>query len=311
MRRRLYCSLLLIITLTAGPGAWTEDGKDEPEKRYTIAAPDKYKKNIEKTIRWVASQYDEDFRMLRGCRVGGEGLQPGGFSIINENQFGGNALAPYEKELSERILERVGFYLEKLNYKWNGRREVMFGRDIPLPVRNSHGVVEIEGARKSHGGKYWIVTELPKDPLPLSVVERNLSHMVPTLLQQYRNGNMKEAQRLYDLCLKMWTGTGFLDGGAKRKSKYYTRGLCYFLYARRATGFKTDPKILDTIEERLWKNQDDDGSIRTVYSLKGEPRGHTSLEICSLAILIYDARVKGEWYRQEAMKPARPHETPR
>jgi hypothetical protein len=256
--------------------------------------------NLRAVAAEVESTYSSSTHLLGYADVGGCGLQPNAYDLIDENFLGGVALAPYSPSMSQAIVSKDNQLLASVGYQHNDRREVMFGNSIPFPP-DVGDLATVSGNPPAcpTDTSFWIVTELPSTPV--NSYTDSMDHIVPALLQLFKEGKVSSAHNLFNTALGWWTGTGFKSPEAKEEGLFHTRDIAYFLFAQRATRFAVNSATLSQMQSQLWSLQLKGlgGGVATAYQFNGHPLSggtHTSNEINSLVLLAYDPRIQSTWW---------------
>lgn len=193
-----------------------------------VASPSRgapsFASNRQRTARNLLLRFNTSMDLLSGAHAGGHGMQPNGYSIIDENYLASRVLEPYNRTVSARI--SVADWLAKPGAAgWKqDRRENLWG-------------VRTCGDDGDGGGGECIVlgSYTPDPPLagvnvpdsPFVVyselnnnvtftIEKcshatglNINHCVPLLLALHLGGDDYNASRIFQQLLSTWDGVGF------------------------------------------------------------------------------------------------------
>ena len=111
--------------------------------------------------------------LLQGAHAGGNGFQPNGYSIIDENYLAAIALGPYEAEVAAALSTAVAYWLGKPRAAgWRrDRRENLWGvrtcAESPPPHLNHN--LNLNGTTKSGLTECMVLGSYTPDP-PLAGV---------------------------------------------------------------------------------------------------------------------------------------------
>jgi hypothetical protein len=297
---RLVLVVVVIAALVASGGYLAFGGRGGAGGSQTTLSA--YSGNRELLSKALLANYNSTYQLLDNANVGACGTQENGFSLIDENLFGGTALQEYSPVVGNAILGSMRSHLGSVGYDGDDRREVLFGSPIAFPPLQTVDVT-VAGTAPPTGcvkkTAFWIVTEIPTNAS--KIYNQQMNYIVPALLEKFREGDRGTAESLFNTALGWWDGKGFMSPAVAPLGYFNTRDICYFLFAQKATGFPVDAGTLGAIQAQLWSLQfpQFDGGLVTSYSFSGGALGgggHTSNEINGLCLLAYDPRIQTQWW---------------
>jgi hypothetical protein len=174
-------------------------------------------------------RYNTTMSLLSGAHAGGHGMQPNGYSIIDENYLASRVLHPYNRTVAARISASVAEWLAKPGAAgWKqDRRENLWGvrtcaaaaassiRDgYECTVLGSYTPDPPLAGVNVADSPFVVYSELNNNVT--FTIEKcsqatglNINHCVPLLLALHLGGDDHNASRIFQQLLSTWDGVGF------------------------------------------------------------------------------------------------------
>ncbi len=264
MKTKIFVFLLLFIFVFAPIGFSKE-----------IPNPDLMRSFLE-------SQYVEDIGLLRAATT----AYPDNITIYvaNDNVIAARALAVLGSPLASKVLTTLN---NKYDGGWNGKIDILLGRDIPDKFYGSENEVvgEVDG--------YVIVYEKMNTSAIIDDWYEYADLLVYHALDRLLWGSRPEAEKSFLNLTKMWDGYGFRDQACNNTYAVYKCALFIYLYrALEAAGSTIIYDYKDIYEkclEIIAKAQDPTkGGIHTDYRVvdgKIVIQGDINTETTSVVVL--------------------------
>ncbi len=212
--------------------------------------------------------------------------------VANDNVLAARALEVLGSPLAEEVLATLN---NKYNGGWNGKIDVLFGRDIQDQFYSSY----IETLGYTYSSKFnttfVIAFEKLNTSSPIINWRDYADLIVYKALDKLLSGSRLEAEQLFLKLVELWNGYGFYDRQAREKGVYavYKIALAVFLYrALKSSGSNIPNQYRDLYDkwvEIIAMAQDPVyGGIHTDYVVEKDAikiTGDMNVETTSMVVL--------------------------
>ncbi|ADI31178.1 hypothetical protein Shell_0026 [Staphylothermus hellenicus DSM 12710] len=184
--------------------------------------------------RFLEGQYVSSVGLLRASTT----VYPDNITIyiVNDNVLAAKALIVLASPLTFKIIAELN---NEYSGGWNGKIDVLLGRDIPDTFYSSYNLLvkEIDG--------YKVVWEKLNYSSPITDWYNYADLLVYHALDKLLQGSRREAEESFINLTKMWDGYGFRDKAYYETQTYAVYKCALFIYLYRALQYAGSKIIND------------------------------------------------------------------
>lgn len=202
------------------------------------------------------------------------------YNIYSDNLLVAYGLAPYERQISDRINQTIQSYgLKSSNFF-----EVLFGRAI------SENISTADTRPIDENPDNIILAEFHDSSTNLTWKNYG-DTLIYQSLNSFLMGNRTAADIYFNESYNMWDGKGIYDSATYNNETkmvtYANYKLALVLYASKVLNLPIDNYT--QIETQLWSMQQENGGITSWADINGNPLGSANAETTAMALLPYNA----------------------
>lgn len=253
--------------------------------------------DVDKALEFLRMQFVKEAALLRASTIGNDART---CYIASDNLLAVGVFRIFDDPLFYKIRET----LDKFGGGVDGRHEMLFGINtgkLFFYTRYNEVVDLVFGHFGNRVAPGRIIYELPNKTEPVTSWNKYADLIVYKALDDYYNGNLKNASRYFERLMSLWDGHGFRDAPYLSNGLYETFKLSLAVYLYRFLSLqylqlrKYEPMIT-RIKEIISSMQDLNGGIVTNYkyddlSDKYIPMGDVNVETTCMTLLAFSKKL--------------------